>query len=226
MRRINSPLRDNLQKLCRGNLIKLSRGEFIRRAVSDTRSDIMLQIRIDQQYAKIGLDIKKPFLALQTTPPQIELDIQEPEIEIHSPRPRLHIDQRECFADMDKRTPEVFSRYWTGIAINKAFEAVGTISSEGDSLGQIERGITIENLAQYVMDNMVDFNVTAIPKQPPKIEADVRPVEFNLRRGTVDSRLNRGQVEHNFEWGKVNAYLRQKNYLNITWEESKISKMA
>lgn len=178
----------------------------------------MLQIRIDQQYAQLGLDIKKPQISLQITKPQIELDIQKPELEMHSPRPRLHIDQRECFADMDKRTPAAFREYLTGIAKNKGFEAIEIISSEGDSLGHLENKITIEDLAAQVMDNMVDFNVTAVPKQPPKIEADVRPVEFNFRRGTVDLRLNRGRVENNFEWGKVNAYIRQQNYLNISWE--------
>ncbi len=186
----------------------------------------MLQIHIDQQYAKIGLDIKKPFLSLQTVHPQIELDIKKPQVEIHSPRPKVYIDQTECFADAGRRTPAAFSQYWVGIARNVAFEAVGNISSEGDMLGQLEKGVTIEDLAAQAMDNMVDFNVTAIPKQPPKIEADVRPVEVTLHRGTVDLKLNRGRVENYLEWGKINAYIRQKNYLNITWEESKTNKLA
>lgn len=180
----------------------------------------LLQIRIDQQFAQIGLNITKPFLAMQTTQPQIELTIEEPKLEIHSPRPKVYIDQRECFADKDRRTPEAFSAYWAGIAKNKAIEAIATISSEGDMLGQIERGITIEDIAAQAMDNMVDFNVTAVPKQPPKIEADVRPVEVKLHRGTVDLKLHRGRVEHNFQWGKVNVYIEQQNYLKISWEES------
>lgn len=180
----------------------------------------MLQIRIDQQFAQIGLNITKPFLSMQIKKPQIELNIEEPKLEIHSPRPKIYIDQRQCFADKDRRGIQDFMDYWTGIAKNKAIEATAAISSEGDMLAQIEKGITIEDLAAQAMDNMVDYNVTAVPKQPPKIEADVRPVEIKLHRGTVDLKLHRGRVEPNFQWGKVQVYIEQQNYLKISWEES------
>ncbi|HZK43218.1 MAG TPA: DUF6470 family protein [Syntrophomonadaceae bacterium] len=180
----------------------------------------MLQIRIDQQFAKIGLDIQKPFLGMRTIHPKIELNIEKPQLEIHSPRPKIYIDQTQCFADMDKRTPSAFSEHWAGIARSKAFEAIGIISSEGDMLGQIENGITLEDLAASAMDTQVDFNVTAVPKQPPKIDFDTRPVQIHYQKGKVNLHLNRGRVENHFEQGKINAYIRQQNYLNITWEQT------
>ncbi|NLJ71741.1 MAG: hypothetical protein GX333_01860 [Syntrophomonadaceae bacterium] len=179
----------------------------------------MLQIRIDQQFAQIGLNIQKSFLGLRTTQPQIELDIKKPELKIHSPRPKVYIDQRQCFADMDRRAPDAFGEYNVQFARREAFEAIGEIAAEGDILAQIENGATIEDIAGRAMDRDIDYNVTAIPKQPPKIEADVRPVEIELIRGRVDLQLQRGRVENLFEWGKVNVYIEQKNYLNISWEE-------
>ncbi len=177
----------------------------------------MLQIRIDQQFAQIGLDIQKPFLGLKTTLPKIELDIQKPELNIHSPDPKIYIDQKACFADMDRKTPDLFGADNAQYARNEGFEAIGEIAAEGDLLAQIEKGATIEEVAGHAMDKELDFNVTTIPKQTPKIEFDTRPVEIDVNRGRVDLQLQGGRVENLFEWGKVNAYLEQKNYLNITW---------
>ena len=180
----------------------------------------MLQIRIDQQYAKIGLDIQKPQFTMQTTLPAIELDIEEPTLEIHSPRPRLTIDQSQCFADMDKRTPSQFMDYYAGLARQMGLEGIATITTDGDALANWQNGNTIESLAAADMGETIDFNVTAVPKQPPRIEWDIRPVEINYNRGRVGLQLRRGQVQTNFQWGKVSAYLRQQNYLNITWQET------
>ncbi|HBQ25208.1 MAG TPA: hypothetical protein DD791_02335 [Syntrophomonas sp.] len=186
----------------------------------------MLQIRIDQQYARMGLDIQKPFLALNITHPKIELDIQEPRLEIHSPRPRLYIDQSQCFADMDKRTPSQFSRYYADLGMQAALEAIGDIAGEGDMLGHIEKGTTLEEIAATKMDNWVDFNVTAVPKQPPEISWDIRPVEIELIRGQVDLTLDRGIVENNLQWGKVNLYIEQKNYLKLSWYDTKLNQVV
>ena len=186
----------------------------------------MLQIRIDQQFAQIGLDIQKPVLALRTTQPKIELDIQKPRLEMHSPRPRIHIDQSQCFADMGKRTPSQFSRYYADLGMQTALETIGEIAAEGDMLGHIEKGITLEEIAATKMDDMVDFNVTAIPKQPPEINWDIRPVEIELIRGQVDLTLHRGTVENNFQWGKVNLYIEQKNYLKFSWYDTKLNQLV
>ncbi|CFX12499.1 Uncharacterized [Syntrophomonas zehnderi OL-4] len=183
----------------------------------------MLQIRIDQQFAQLGLDIKKPAINLQTTLPAIELQIEEPRLEIHSPRPRLYIDQSQCFADMDKRSPAEFSRYYADLARQKGIEAIGIISSEGDYLANWQEGNTIEALAASAMDTQVDFNVTAVPQQPPRIDWEIRPVETNVSRGTIDLKLRRGQVQNNFQWGRVNAYIAQQNYLKISWHNPKLN---
>lgn len=184
----------------------------------------MLQIRIDQQFVSLGLDIQKPFLQLQTTLPAIELDIQEPRVEIHSPRPKVHIDQRQCFADMDKRTPEDFSRYYADLARQQGLEAIGTIAAEGDYLASWEQGNTVENLAATAMDTQLDFNVTAVPKQPPQIDWEIHPVEVHLIRGKVNSQLRRGTIDYQFQRGYVNPYIEQQNYLKISWYDPKINR--
>ena len=177
----------------------------------------MLQLQINQQYAQIGLNIQKPMLDLRTTKPQIELDIKEPRVQIHSPRPEIYIDQSQCFADAGKRSPLEFSWYYSDIARSDAAAGIDRIVSEGDMLAAIENGTTIADVAAMAVEENVDFNVTAIPKQPPKIDWNIQPVQIELERGSVDLKLHRGHIENNFQPGKINVYLAQKNFIEINW---------
>lgn len=176
-----------------------------------------MQLRIEQQFARIGLNIKKPFLPLKTTQPSIELTIKKPELKLHSPLPKVYIDQRRCFADMEKRTLDDFLRYYAQLGREQALKAIGDIAEEGDLLASIEKGVTIEEISDKGFGEVADYNVTAIPKQPPDITWDVRPVEAELIRGEVDLQLNRGRVENLFEPGKVTVYIEQQNYIKIEW---------
>lgn len=185
----------------------------------------MLQLRIDQQYAKIGLDIQKPVLNLQTTLPAVELDIKKPQLKMESKRPVLHIDQTKCFADAGRRKPLDYAWYSADLARADVAQDTNCIVGEGNLLGQIENGGSIEQLAAQSMDEEIDFNVTAIPKQRPDIWFDLYPVKIELDRGTVDLQLQRGHVNTNFQWGKINAYLRQQNYIKINWQESRLNQV-
>jgi hypothetical protein len=183
----------------------------------------MLQIRIDQQYARIGLNIQEPFLELHTTHPKVELNTQKPELKMHSLRPKLYIDQSQCFADAGRRTPSEFTRYYADLAWQAGLQAIGEIAAEGDMLGQIEKGITIADIAASKTYDMADFNMTTIPKQPPKIDWDIRPIEIEVIPGHLDLKYHPGTVEKHLQRGKVEVYIEQQNYLKISWHDPKIN---
>lgn len=185
-----------------------------------------MQLRIEQEFARIGLNIKKPFLPLRTVQPQIELTIKKPELRLHSSPPKVYIDQRQCFADMEKRSLADFISYYAALGREQVLRAIGDMAEEGDMLAAIEKGMTIEEMAEKGFGEMADFNVTAVPKQPPDISWDVRPVEVQLVPGEVDLKLNRGRVENLFEPGRVEAYIRQQNYLKIEWVGEKVNLKA
>lgn len=183
-----------------------------------------MRLQITSQLAKIGMETTRPFLALRTVPPQMELQIEEPKLHIHSPRPVLHIDQRQCFADMDKRTPAVFAAYYASQGWSESLEGIGRLTVEGDLLGQIENNYSLADLAMQDLGETIDFNVTAIPQQPPRTWVDTYPVEFDFQPGQVKANVQPGRVENNFQWGKVNIYIRQQNYLKIDWLENQLDR--
>ncbi|SHG54307.1 hypothetical protein SAMN02745221_00451 [Thermosyntropha lipolytica DSM 11003] len=177
----------------------------------------MLRLRIEQEFARIGLNIQKPFLPLRTTLPKIELNIKKPELRLNNHLPRVYIDQRRCFADMEKRTLDDFIRYYAERGREQVLKAIGDIAEEGDMLARIEEGVRLEDVAEKGWGEMADFNVTAIPKQPPDITWEVKPVEVEFIPGEVELELVRGRVENLFTPGKVEVYLEQKNYIKIDW---------
>ncbi|PKM77592.1 MAG: hypothetical protein CVU90_07010 [Firmicutes bacterium HGW-Firmicutes-15] len=187
----------------------------------------MIQLRIEQQYAMIGMDIRKPSINLHSTLPSIELQTSPAELEMESPRPRIHIDQRQCFADAGLKSPSVLSEDCVARARSQALEGIGRRVSEGNQLAKIN-GATVADVAgnSYIFEDKVDFNCTAIPKQRPEISFDLQPVAVNFRRGEVQLQLRRGTVENNFEWGKVDIYLRQKNYVKMYCAEPNINASA
>ncbi|MGR6837100.1 DUF6470 family protein [Syntrophomonas erecta] len=180
-----------------------------------------MELRIEQQYAQIGLNTQKPFLALQTTLPRVELQTDLPRVKLQSERSRLSIDQSQCFADAGRRNVSQFRDYYREYSQSCGYQAIVKISSEGDMLGHLEKGITIEDLAASAMDSDLDYNVAAVPSQPPHIEFHTSPVNVDFIPGTVHIQAVPGQVENQFQWGKVEIYLRQKNYVKIDWLPSK-----
>jgi len=183
-----------------------------------------VQLQMTSQLALIGINTTRPMLQPQLVRPQLELQIEEPRLEIHSPRPVLHIDQTQCFADMNRRTPVAFMAYYASQAWSDSNGCIARLATEGDSLGRIENNYSIADLAMQDLGETAEINVTAIPKQPPKVWADTYPVEFNFQRGIVKGTLQQNKTEGNFQRGQVNIYIRQQNYLQIDWIDNKVDK--
>ncbi|QGU00432.1 hypothetical protein SYNTR_1838 [Candidatus Syntrophocurvum alkaliphilum] len=176
-----------------------------------------MQININQQFAQIGINTTKPFLGLNTVQPQLQINTQKPEVQIQKQQPKVHIDQSQCFADFNKRAPIEFVNYHSQKAKSSGIQAIGKIAAEGDMLAKIEGNITVQDLAKRAMDTQKDFNVEAIPKQRPNINFEKHPVEIIPQKGTLDININQGTIQQDFQWGKVDIYLNQKNYLEINF---------
>ncbi|MBC7075359.1 MAG: hypothetical protein H5T98_04690 [Syntrophomonadaceae bacterium] len=176
-----------------------------------------MELRIDQQFARIGLNITEPFLSLKTTLPKIELKTEKPEIRIQAPLPQVFIDQSECFADMNKRRPLEFAWHMAGLAREQVLQAIDGIVAEGNMLAAIEKGTTIADLAEMKGQNEIDYNVACVPQHRPKIDVEIQPVEVQLIRGEIELKLYRGQVHTWLSQGKVEVYMQKKPEIKIEW---------
>lgn len=176
----------------------------------------MVHLQIHQQYAQIGLNIKEPAIRLHTVHPRLEMNTRSGQLTMESRRPDLHIDQSKCFADAGLRSPEALKDYLISQALSDFMEGVGEVASEGDALAQIN-GTSIADIAATCLDTEHVFDVKAIPQQPPDIRFDIYPVKIDYQPTDVDIRLRQGRVESNLDRGKVEVYLKQKNYIEIRY---------
>ncbi len=185
----------------------------------------MYLVRIHQQYAQIGMDIKEPAINLRSTLPQVVLETQPARLEMSSPRPKVHIDQSQCFADANMRTPEALKDYLISLARSATMNAIAAIAGKGDALADFKN----TTVASYSASNSVhthEFEAKAIPQQPPNISFETYPVQVEYQPGTIDLQLNRGMVDSQLDWGKVNIYMKQKNYVQFEYAGKIVSAVA
>ncbi|WP_054693825.1 DUF6470 family protein [Syntrophomonas palmitatica] len=185
----------------------------------------MLLVKIHQQFAQIGLNIKEPRLNLRSTLPRIEIESKPAELSLVSPRPKIHIDQRQCFADAGLRSPETLTDYLVGQAWSDFYSALAQRSSEGDELARI-KGSSLGDLAVSRTRNYKNFDAKAVPQQPPKISFETYPVQGEYQPGEINLRLLSGNVQSNLDWGKVEIYLRQKNFIRFEFAGNVVNLVA
>lgn len=176
-----------------------------------------MPLRIEQQFAQIGLQTRLPFLQLKTTRPQLEMEVQRPVLDMQSPRPVLHIDQSQCFADAGRKTMSILSDHISSQSQQDVTAGIQRRAQAGDMMARIHEGMTIPELIASQAIPQESFNVTAVPKQPPRIWFDTSPVQIEYRPGKVYYNLRRGDIQGDLQRGDVDIYLRQQNNIKIEW---------
>lgn len=177
------------------------------------------QIRMEQTYAKIGL---------QTTPavqqirqPQAELNLhQEPAIlQIKQSLGTLHMDASEARANMDLKGILRRTQEYASLGRQKALEAIAQISQEGDQLRAIEnKGNPIASIAAtksvlFTNTHIIhgDWTTDGIKISYQRKEPEIN---WKVRGKTMDVQIHKPQIE--YTPGKVDVYVRQKQSLTIT----------
>jgi len=174
-----------------------------------------VDLRIDQVFGRIGLNIKDPVLRLDVSSPRLNVKSNPPRLEITSRLPEIDIDQTRCFADMGKRNPVEFMSYMANLAWALGQQGTERIAAEGEMLASIEEGVTVSDIAFENSFDIREYDVAAVPSHPPEISFAVYPVEIKVEPGTVEADLEPGAVRGNLDWGQVRAYLLQPPQLDI-----------
>lgn len=181
----------------------------------------MLLLNIRQQYAQLGLNIQQPVLNLQTNKPQIELSTKAATVEIHTQQGVLEIDQTPCRYSLGKKNFHDFFRDNAAEAEQNIQQAIASIVSDGDRLGQIEnKGNPIPQMAaEAIMEEPRELTWARI--EDPIINYRPSQVEYNPNRAMLDLELRRGTVDNESQAGKVEGYIAQKQNIRMWTSENK-----
>ena len=178
-----------------------------------------MDLLITQQPALVGLDIHKPAIKLNTTQPYLDIKTTPVSLQVDNPPPKMEIDWRQCRADMGSQVPVDFCNTYAHLALSQGLEAIGNIAAEGDILGQIENAGSLEDVivSRMESESQVDYNVACVPEHPPEVQIDTENVAVELKPREINCNLQRGILENNTEWAKVDMYLLQKPSINVEW---------
>jgi hypothetical protein len=186
----------------------------------------MMDLRINQRFGLIGLDIKPPAFQMKVRHPRLDLEITPPELQIEQKLPQLEIDQTQCFMDMDRRPPMEFLQHIVGRTRTAVLQAIARIADEGDMLGAIEKGIDIADIALMNSQEWKEFNVAAVPEHRPEIDVIIEKLDVALVPGDVGLNVVNGQINGYLDWGRVKVFWRQKPYIDIEYIGRRVDVIA
>lgn len=174
----------------------------------------MIRLNIEQQYAKLGLEIIKPQLNMHTTLPKIKIESQPAIVEIHTTPGKLEIDTTPCRYALGLKNLSDLARDLAQEGKQAVLEAIGKISEDGDRMAEFQNGDAIVELA-YEINLQSDYSIEWAYKQPPLISYQKGSVEYNVIPAKLNIDFEKGDVELDFKQGKVSGYLRQQNYIRF-----------
>ncbi|QQE74113.1 hypothetical protein KDJ56_20050 [Brevibacillus composti] len=175
------------------------------------------QLRMENRYAQLGLNIIKPVQEIQQPKADLQIKQVPAQLEIRQPMGELTIDTSEGQANLDLRGPLRRARDNADYGYQKVMEAIAQISQEGDQLRAIEnKGNAIAAIAfeegsiyqnSYVLDRTSGDGV--------EIRYEARRPEINVKFGGAQIEATPQRPIHNYKPGKVEGYVKQWNSLSI-----------
>ncbi|MFY0543153.1 DUF6470 family protein [Brevibacillus sp. H7] len=177
------------------------------------------QIRLEQTFARLGLDIQKSVQEIQQPPAVLNLRQEAAILEIRQPQGTLTIDTSEAQANIDLRGPLRRTRDNAQYGYQKWLEAVAFISQSGDRLAAIERkGNPIADIA---FEESVIYNNTEIIAAG-SLTGDGIEIRYEAKKPMIDVQVRGVRMDpeikkpiHNYTPGKVSGHMLQWNSLKI-----------
>jgi len=176
-------------------------------------------LRIEQTYARIGLQIERAQLSIQQPKADIRMHQELPRLEIEKTPLQIQIDQQDCWNEVGLMDYRTLTGDNAKRAKQIAWEAIGKIAEEGNRLARIEDGGNpiVEMAVEISNPPPVDFNIDLIPKSRPKIDFIGGELHFHPVEGQVHLEVIPNKPIIEATQPKVTAYMLQWPSINIEY---------
>ena len=183
-------------------------------------------LRIEQTYARIGVETQRSEIQIQSKLPKLQMQQINAKIEIDKQEPRVIIDQRACFSSAGLKSVSELIDQAAQEGMQQAFAYAGKKASEGDMLANIRnKGNAIAEIARSNSVTVHEFNIDNIPKERPRIEVEGY-INISAVKGEINSQVEEGSVNITASEPKVNLYLREKPSISIQYVGSNFDASA
>lgn len=178
------------------------------------------QIRIDQQFARIGMSMEDA--KVQMSQPEADLSIKQPPADVNIEiRPgKLSIDQSQAFHDLGQYPVKEAVRLEAEEGKKLVAEGMRRRRREGDQLMKIENGgDPIKQQAKTRMPREYrPFNIGVIPSyNSVKINYEPADVNVDIQANKPVIRSQANPVQRQVTPANFDVYLDQQNYIDISF---------
>ncbi|MGE7825181.1 DUF6470 family protein [Paenibacillus sp. NPDC093718] len=177
------------------------------------------RIQIQQGYSQIGLQTTKGQQSIEQPRPSLNMNQQPGVLKMDRTMPSLMIDSRKAWSALGKARIEEMTDRIAQSSLQISMQNIAEIARDGDRMMAIQQGGNV--FAEIARDNVF--------KDRPRVEVTGEPgydhVDITFIPGQVNTTYIPGGVTFNpethkpvmdYQLGKVNTYLTQKNYMNIS----------
>ena len=179
------------------------------------------QLRIDQQFARIGIETNDATVDIQQGPAQLEIQQPSADINIKTKPAKLTIDQSKAFADLGQFPVGESIRRSAAEGLSEAQSGSRRRRRQGDMMMKIENGgDPLKAIAkQNAPRKMKPFNIGFIPSYG-SVKIDYQPAEVEVNNQANKPIINSKPtpVKQSYQRGNVDVYLEQQNYLDIQFD--------
>ncbi|NBJ15342.1 MAG: hypothetical protein FNP40_07170 [Dehalobacter sp. 4CP] len=175
----------------------------------------MITLQINQQFARIGLNINDASYELNKKQPNLQIDQINPNVQVRTSQPNLEIDSSSMRESMGFGGIWFMHQSLKANADAEFQQDLETIVQMGRQIGEIENNVPI---GQVVFQAMVppENEVTIASLAPIEIQYTPAEVHSNLQQGDVHYSTDLGEVSiDGFKYPFVRSFIEQQAYLEI-----------
>jgi len=179
-----------------------------------------MDIRITTQPALIGIKTTPAKLFIQQRKADVQMHTELPKVEIRKEPIRIQIDQYACFAEAGLKNVFDLTGENAEYSYRQAMAGIERIVRQGNDLADIH--LNTNPIADQAEENAYELyvhegNFDIIPKSRPKIDFVGGDLDIRLKEGGTDMKVRVNKPIIQYQPGKVEIYLRQKNSIHIEY---------
>lgn len=172
------------------------------------------QLKIEQQFARISLEIKKPDLKVEQGKAHLQMKKKMADLIIRADNVEINVDNYPSNYDLGYKNTMDLGREIAGKGREVYLQYVKRSSNNGDRLMRIEGNTSISDIA--VEENFSEEKELNLKwKRGPEIDVKKAKLEIDYKPGKMVFSSQLGQTNVDLNWGKVNISLRQYPYIDI-----------
>lgn len=179
------------------------------------------QIRIDQQFARIGISSRDAHVEINQGPAHLEIQQPNATMSITTRPARLTIDQTQVFRELGQFPAGESVARSAQAGFQKAVQGSGRRRRQGDQMMRIEHeGNPIALIAkENAPRQMRPFNIGFIPSHG-SVDIHYEPAEVQVNNQANKPRIQASTtpVTQSFTPAQLDVYLEQQHYLNIDFD--------